>query len=81
MTDRLIVVKAAYDPEAKVWYVNGGDVPGLAAEADTIEGLVERLPGMIADLIEEGNLGDLSGAGEIPIEIIAHASARVSVTA
>lgn len=81
MADRLIVVKAAYDPEANVWYVNGSDVPGLAAEADTIEALIKRLPGIIADLIEEGNMGDMTGVGEIPIEVIAHASARVSLAA
>ncbi len=69
----LIVVKAAYDPEAGVWFVESSDLPGLNVEASTVEKLQEQVPLAVADLIEA------SGAGEdfdIPIEIIAHPSAR-----
>jgi predicted RNase H-like HicB family nuclease len=50
--NRLIVVEAARDEEAGVWYVESSDLPGLNAEADTIEALIEKLPGPILDLIE-----------------------------
>ncbi|WP_174300857.1 DUF1902 domain-containing protein [Caulobacter sp. S45] len=33
----LVVVKAAYDAEAGVWYVESSDLPGLNVEAATVE--------------------------------------------
>ena len=69
----LVVVKAAYDPEARVWYVESSDLPGLSVEAATVETLQEQLSLAVADLIEaSGEEGDF----DIPIEIIAHSSAR-----
>jgi predicted RNase H-like HicB family nuclease len=73
---RLIVVKAAYDPEAKVWFVEHCDVPGVNAEAATIEELVEKLPPVIADMLEERPSDD-DGDCEVPIELIAHTRTRV----
>jgi predicted RNase H-like HicB family nuclease len=43
----LIIVKAAWDPEAKVFVAESDDVPGLVTEAETIEALRAKLPGMI----------------------------------
>ncbi len=73
---KVIVVKAAFDSEAGVWYTESGDVYGLRIEAPTLDALVERVPGAIQDLLEE----DGQSAGlDIPIEVIAHASTRVRV--
>ena len=71
----VIIVKAAYDAEAGVWYVESSDVHGLRLEGVTLEGLVERLPGAIADLLEEEPFRDR------PIEVIAHASTRLGLAA
>lgn len=73
----LITVKAARDPEAQVWFVESSDVPGLAAEADTFEALVDKLPSMIADLIEENGFDGSHDAADVPVEIIAHASSKI----
>jgi len=71
----VIVVKAAFDPEAKVWFVEYSDVPGLNLEAETLEGLQTKIPIALQDLLEDA---DGEGAPfDIPVEIIAHASARV----
>ena len=78
MTGKIILVEAARDPEAEVWYVESSDVPGLNLEADTLEGLLERLPGAILDLLEAGDAGDGFGdTFDVPIELVAHTSARV----
>ena len=72
---RRLMIKAAYDPEARVWYVeDSGDLPGVNAWAPTVEELADKLPGVILDLLEEveGDDGDL----EVPIELIAHVSTR-----
>jgi hypothetical protein len=71
---RVIVVKAAFDPDAGVWYTKSSDVHGLRIEAPTLDGLVERIPGAVQDLLEEDQE---PGALDIPIEIIAHASGRM----
>jgi predicted RNase H-like HicB family nuclease len=73
MSRGLIVVKAAYDPDAAVWFVESSDLEGLNAEAPTLEGLLQKLPGVVLDLLEEEGLDDL----ELPIEVVAHASTRV----
>lgn len=45
-------VKAEYDGEARVWYTVEGDVPGLAADAETLEALERKIGPMILDLLE-----------------------------
>lgn len=78
---RMIIVRAAFDPEAGVWFVESSDVPGLAAEAESVEALGEKLPGMIADLLEENGMDGDGEPCEAPIEIIAHMQSRVRIGA
>jgi predicted RNase H-like HicB family nuclease len=85
MSGQLIVVKAARDEEAGVWYVESSDVPGLNAEAETLEALIELLPPIVQDLIDEGALDGIDGLDmrdrDLPIELIAHASTRLRIRA
>jgi len=72
-------VRADWDPEAEVWVATSGDVPGLATEAGTIEGLAERLRSLIPELLEaNGLLGDDS-ADAISFELTSHRHELVSV--
>lgn len=71
---QVIVVKARYDAEAGVWITESADVHGLRIEAATLEALIARIPGAVQDLLDD----DL--AQDIPIEIVAHASTRVSAS-
>jgi hypothetical protein len=72
----LIVVKAAWDAEARVWVAGSEDVPVFITEADTLEALQAKLPGIIQDVLEAEDDGE---EVEVPIELIAHASSRVTV--
>ena len=82
MSNGLIVVKAARDEEAGVWYIESSDVPGLNLEADSLDTLIENLPLAVLDLIEEGALPNGSElAGDLPIELIAHAGTRLRIPA
>jgi len=72
---RIAVVKAAHDDEAGVWYVEHSDVAGLHVEGGAFEVFCRNVAGAATDLLE----GD--GAGEIHIEIIAHASVRAGIAA
>ena len=78
MEPRLIVVKAAYDPEARVWYVEDSDLYGLNAEASTIEELRDQLPAIIVDLLVANKE---TSEREIPVEIIAHTRTKVRIPA
>ena len=72
----LIVVKATYDDEARFWCPESADVPGLLIEDESVDALVEKLPGAILDLLK-CEPDDGSDARDVPIELIAHASTRV----
>jgi predicted RNase H-like HicB family nuclease len=65
-----IVIHADWDAEAGVWVATTSDLRGLVTEAETIEALRAKLPGMIHDLLEEYGISDLPGS----IEIVARAS-------
>jgi hypothetical protein len=67
---RPLVVHADWDSEASVWVATTGDLRGLVTEADSIEALRAKLPGMVLDLLEEEGAADLPAS----IEIVAHAS-------
>ena len=72
---RVAVLKAAFDEDAHVWYVESSDIEGLHVEGDTFEAFRGNVADAAADLLE----GD--GAGEVHIEIIAHASVRARFAA
>jgi hypothetical protein len=50
---QVIVVNAAFDPEAGVWFTESSDVYGLRIEAATLDALVERVPVAVRDLLED----------------------------
>ena len=70
---RPIVIHADWDPEAAVWVATTSDLRGLVTEAESIEALRAKLPGMILDLLEEYEDSDLPAS----IEIIARVSDRL----
>ena len=71
MQELPINILAEWDPEASVWVATSEDIHGLAIEAATLERLVERLPGVLEDLIEF-NHPELAGLQDIPFKV--HAS-------
>jgi predicted RNase H-like HicB family nuclease len=48
----LWTIRAEYDPEAKVWWAADSDIPGLAADADTLERLADKAGAMLAELLD-----------------------------
>lgn len=74
--DRLIVVRATFDPEARVWTTESPDLHGLRLEDESLERLLDRIPGAVQDLLE-GCDGEGDQTFEVPVEIIASAHARV----
>jgi Domain of unknown function (DUF1902) len=71
----LIVVRAAYDPDAKVWWVeDSAPLNGLNIEAATIDELRDKLPAAVIDLLETKTPG-----ADIAIEVIGHMHTRVKI--
>ena len=64
-----LVVRAFWDHEAEVWVASSPELRGLHTEAESLEQLRKKLPGMIRDLFEENGNADLP----VSIELIAHA--------
>lgn len=72
-----IIVKAEWDSQASVWVAQSDDVPGLVAEAASLEKLRPKVLAMISDLIELNNMQvQLS---EIPVHIVAHSLDKMVV--
>ena len=69
---RSITVKAAWDAEAEVWYIEHCDLPGLHIEAETPIALYDKLPGAIEDLLEG------SGTREVTFEFIAPGYVKIA---
>jgi predicted RNase H-like HicB family nuclease len=76
MAHHLIIVRADWDDEARVWVASSDDLPGLNTEAATLENLRDKVLVMASELIELGNLPS-SDLPEIPIHILAESSARI----
>jgi hypothetical protein len=68
---KLILIRAAFDSDAKVWFVQSSDLAGVHAEGATLDELRDKLPAVVQDVISDGAPGD------VLIEIVAHTSARI----
>ncbi len=60
-------IRAEWDEDAMVWVATSDDVPGLATENDTLEGLIEKLKVMIPELLEANGA---AREGDIPFEVL-----------
>lgn len=59
-------VKAFWDSEAGVWVAESDDVPGLITEAETMELLIEKLHGLIPELLVENGVLTAGVRRDIP---------------
>jgi hypothetical protein len=64
-------VEAFWDPEAGVWVATSEDVPGLATEAPTIEGLTAKLHTLVPELLEANHVR-LDNPHEVTFELTSH---------
>lgn len=60
-------IRAEWDDEARVWVATSDDVPGLATEAATMEGLIEKLKVIIPELLEANGI---QVHQEVPFEVL-----------
>ncbi len=67
--NRPLLIQAEWDPEASVWVATSDDVPGLAAEAETLEVLEAKLKVLVPELLEAN--GRLPEGPEVSMELLA----------
>ena len=67
MTIKPFFIRAEWDEEASVWVATSDDVPGLATEEATMEGLIERLKVIIPELLEANGV---QFDREVPFEVM-----------
>ena len=67
----ILEIRAVWDDEANVWVADSDDVPGLIAEAATLESLMAKLEALIPELMEL-NCG-ITGA--FPFRLVAERTA------
>lgn len=60
-------VTVCHDEQEGVWYVQSSDVPGLNAEASTLDDLVDIITDLAPELVE-ANLPN-AGLHEIPLRV------------
>jgi hypothetical protein len=75
---RNIIVQAMWDPEVSVWVATSEEIH-LVTEAPSMDALMEKLPGLIQDLVEDIDDGDEVKFEELSFEVIAHIRESVRV--
>lgn len=61
-------IQAQYDPDARMWWAESEDVPGLVSEAPTLDALMERVAAVVPELLAA------NGAAPGPVRLEFHAA-------
>jgi predicted RNase H-like HicB family nuclease len=76
---RTYEVEARWDSEAGVWVAESEDIPGLVAEAESMNALVEKIRGLVPELFEL-NGGLEPGQKVVNVLVRAHHEETASVS-
>jgi predicted RNase H-like HicB family nuclease len=68
MPRRIYEVRAQWDSEAGVWLAESEDVPGLVAEAESPNSLVQKLRVLIPELLELNGVSPSPGPLQFHVE-------------
>lgn len=59
-------IYAKWDDDAKVWFAEQSDIPGLVTEAPTAERFLEHVCELVPDLIESNS----ADGSDVPVELL-----------
>jgi predicted RNase H-like HicB family nuclease len=76
--NRTYQVEAHWDSEAEVWVAESEDIPGLVAEAESVNALVEKIRVLVPELFEL-NGGLEPGQKVVNVLVRAHHEETASV--
>ena len=66
---RALAVNVAHDAAEGIWYVLSSDIPGLNAEASSLDALVEIISDIAPDLIAANLSSEFGEAANIPLSV------------
>jgi predicted RNase H-like HicB family nuclease len=72
------VVRATWDDEAKVWVAASDDVPGLVAEASSVEKLIKKLRALLPEMLEANGV---SAPSAYQVRLVAQYQEQISLPA
>ena len=78
LSDKVYKVHAQWDDKTSVWWAESDDIPGLVAQADSFEELVDTVHGLAPDLLELNGLKPKKGV-DLPIHVIAERMTHVRI--
>ena len=82
MTQMSILVRAEWDPEARVFVASSDDVPGLVAEGESPQALMDKLSVLVPELLQL-NCRDVGSDDdemrEIPMYVIHQQMAKIRI--
>jgi hypothetical protein len=64
-------VRAEWDDEAGVWIATSAEVPGLCAEAASLEALIAVVVDLVPELLVANGVVAAEDLGEVPIRLVA----------
>ena len=76
MVNEMVTVRATWDADTQCWLAESDDIPGLVAEADTMEELVREIKLVAPDLLELNHCPERLG---LPIMITAQREERMTI--
>jgi predicted RNase H-like HicB family nuclease len=72
------VIRATWDDEAKVWVAASDDVPGLVAEASSVEKLIKKLRVLVPEMLEANGV---SAPSAYQVRLVAQYQEQVTLPA
>lgn len=70
-----LTVYAYWDSDARVWWAESDDVPGLVTEARTFDALVKRVLAVLPELLELNGIA--ASTREMPVHVVAERTDKV----
>ena len=64
-------VDAEWDEAAGVWIATSAEVPGLCAEAASLEALIAIVVDLVPELLVANGVAAADALGEVPIRVVA----------
>ena len=68
-------VDAAWDEEAGVWIATSDEVPGLCAEADSLDALIAIVLELVPELLAANGVATGAALDHVPIRVVAEREA------
>lgn len=72
-------IKAVWDEDARVWFAESEDVPGLATEAGTLDALTAKLRTLVPELLELNGIQLPVEDHDLPFRVIAERTEHVRI--